>query len=248
MINIEKYKKLTFIALSILLISLISYIFLKYILSIFLPFLASFVTVCMVKRAVSKIRKKTKIPTGVVAFFLSLMILALLTALVVLFTEGIQGFIEGIKNELTKENNIFTVLISKIRELENKLPFLKKLDNENGGIVSIIVELAMDLVKKCSLEITSFVTVIPKSLLTSLVTIISLFYFAKDYDRINNLVKRILPEKAYHVSVFLKNNAIDILGKYIFVTLLFYICTAFCRLFSVKYQISIANCTCNKHT
>ena len=214
MINIEKYKKLILTALCILLILLVAYVFIKYVLSIFLPFLISFVTVCVAKKGIGKISKKTKIPSGVVVFFLSFIILALIVAFCVGFIDGIQALIEGAKSELAKENNIFTILIGKIRELEKKLPFLKKLDNENGGIIAIIAELTKELVKKCSLEITTFVTVIPKVVLTSLVTVISLFYFAKDYDRINILAKKKLPKKAYNVSVFLKNNAINILGKY----------------------------------
>ena len=191
------------------------YILLKYMLAILLPFMISFVIVCSLKKTVGRISEKTKIPSPVIIFLLSVAVLAVIGVFIIVIVEGLQAVMEMVAKELSRENNIFEMLIIKIRELENKIPLLKKLDNTNGGIVSIFAEIVGDLVKKCSVEITRLVADLPKFLFTTFVTVMSLFYFTKDYERLKGYARTYLPKKVYDVSVFLKNNVIKILSKYV---------------------------------
>ena len=214
MIEIEKYKKFIYISLSVIIGIILIYTLIKYIVLVALPFAFAFFIVASLKNTVNKISKKTKFPQIIIVIILSIIVLLLVTAVIILFVNSIENIIDTFKNELSKENNIFELLILKIRELERKLPFLKKLDNANGGIVSIFAEIVGDVVKKCSLEITMLVAKIPKLILTTFVTIMALFYFTKDYDKIKLLSKKYLPKKVYDVSNFLKNNMINILTKY----------------------------------
>lgn len=224
-IEIEKYKKFIYISLSVILGIILAYALVKYIILIAVPFIFAFFTVASLKNTVNKISKKTKIPQIIIVILLSIIVLSIVTAIIIFFAGSIEDIIEMFKIELSKENNVFEILISKIREVEARLPFLKKLDNTNGGIVSIFAEIVGDVVKKCSLEITMLVTNIPKLILTAFVTIMALFYFTKDYDKIKELSIKYLPKKAYRVSAFMKNNIINVLTKYLKSYLLLFVLT-----------------------
>ena len=214
MISIEKYKKIIYIFLSAVIGAIIAYALIKYVVSIFLPFIVAIVTVCLLRKVVGKINKKTKIPSPVVVFLLSVIILALITLALIMLFVGIQSLVELLIDEISKDNNIFTMLIEKINIIEERFPFLKRLDEGQGGVVSLLADFVGDLAKKCSMEITLFLTKLPNIILTTLVTVISLFYFAKDYDNISAYLSKHLPKKAYHVVAILKNNMLNILSKY----------------------------------
>ena len=235
----EKYKRVGFSVLLLGLLLCLIYILIKYVLVITLPFVIAFIIVCSFRKIVVRINKKTKIPQPVVVFVLSLLTLGALIVVLATLAYGFQGLIEALKQELAKENNIFTTIMTKIQELEGKSPFLKKLDKD-GQILPIFDSLLGDLLKKCSLVITSFFAKLPSIILTTIITVMALFYLSKDYDRLNSRFKQFLPKKAYCVSVILKNNLISIFGKYL--KSYFFLCiVTFAQLFSGFLILNVSN-------
>lgn len=219
----EKYKKLAFGGLCVVILIILGYIFFKYVFELILPFVISFLLVAMARPLINKISAKTRIKKPIVSIFVISMIL--LTAVFVLgiilsiTIEQIADITTKMIAGLSGESNYLSPFFNLAEYVKDNLPFLERLFLGNEEIYSLAVETALDFVKAFSQKITSMVANIiaflPSIAITTIVLFLSTFYFAKDYDEIGNKIYHALPPRLGKIALIFKNDVLLVVTKYI---------------------------------
>lgn len=219
----EKYKKITFIGISVAILVLIGYLFLKYALDIFLPFIIAFLIVAMARPIINKIARHTKISKPIVSIFVLSMLLvfsALVLGVILTITiEQVGNIAEGIIEGLSREENFVLVIFNSIDKLTERLPFLNNLLGSEESVYNLVIEMLLDGAKSLSARLTNYlakmITALPSIVVTLIVFTLALFYFAKDYDKIGNRIIKLLPKRAGNIALIFKNDVLLVVSKYL---------------------------------
>lgn len=219
----EKYKKITFIGISVAILVLIGYLFLKYALDIFLPFIIAFLIVAMARPIINKIANHTKISKPIVSIFVLSMLLvfsALVLGVILTITiEQVGNIAEGIIEGLSREENFVLVIFNSIDKLTERLPFLNNLLGSEESVYNLVIEMMLDGAKSLSARLTNYlakmITALPSIIVTLIVLALALFYFAKDYDKIGNRIIKLLPKRAGNIALIFKNDVLLVVSKYL---------------------------------
>ena len=219
----EKYKKITFIGISVAILVLIGYLFLKYALVIFLPFIIAFLIVAMARPIINKIANHTKISKPIVSIFVLSMLLvfsALVLGVILTITiEQVGNIAEGIIEGLSREENFVLVIFNSIDKLTERLPFLNNLLGSEESVYNLVIEMLLDGAKSMSARLTNYlakmITALPSIVVTLIVFTLALFYFAKDYDKIGNRIIKLLPKRAGNIALIFKNDVLLVVSKYL---------------------------------
>lgn len=219
----EKYKKITFIGISVAILVLIGYLFLKYALDIFLPFIIAFLIVAMARPIINKIANHTKISKPIVSIFVLSMLLvfsALVLGVILTITiEQVGNIAEGIIEGLSREENFVLVIFNSIDKLTERLPFLNNLLGSEESVYNLVIEMMLDGAKSLSARLTNYlakmITALPSIVVTLIVLALALFYFAKDYDKIGNRIIKLLPKRAGNIALIFKNDVLLVVSKYL---------------------------------
>lgn len=219
----EKYKKITFIGISVAILVLIGYLFLKYALDIFLPFIIAFLIVAMARPIINKIANHTKISKPIVSIFVLSMLLvfsALVLGVILTITiEQVGNIAEGIIEGLSREENFVLVIFNSIDKLTERLPFLNNLLGSEESVYNLVIEMLLDGAKSLSARLTNYlakmITALPSIVVTLIVFTLALFYFAKDYDKIGNRIIKLLPKRAGNIALIFKNDVLLVVSKYL---------------------------------
>lgn len=244
----EKYKKATYILASILLGVGVVYLFMKLALGIVLPFAIAFLVVALSRPAIKMLKSKTKLPVSVIAvivvLFFSIIFMLLVALLISVVAQELGNIVDGLINNLSQEKNVITMLFDFVRGIEEKLPFLKNLTGNDQGIVQMVQEVAIDGIKSLSLSITNIVANLIKNLpeiaLCTIVLTLSIFYFAKDYEKISEKIEGLIPKKLHRVALIFKNDTLGAIRKYLQAYILLFFIT-FALLFSAFLILGIEN-------
>lgn len=242
----EKYKRLIYLFLVTVIGILLIFLFLKYILGILLPFLISFLVVSMVRPLIDKICTKTRASRGFVTIFILFLVMAFLITGLVLLTVAVANQIgnifDGIVESLSKEDNVVLRFLDIIEGLEEKMPVLNKFTSTS--IRTLVADMITEGVKSLSIGITtkiaSFIAALPQITLTIIVIFLSLFYFAKDYDKIGKRLMECMPASIAQKAPRIKNDIILVVSKFVKSYLLLMFLT-FAMLFSGFLILGIEN-------
>lgn len=219
----EKYKKLAFVAISVAILVLLGYLFVKYTFGIFLPFLIAFLIVAMARPIINKICKKTSLSKPIVSIFVLVVLLVSMVASVALLSiitaEQIGNITQDLINNLSSEENYVSTIFDLIERLENKLPFINDILGDDEAVYNLAIDMLTNGAKSLSLKLTSFlagaIAALPNLIVTLIVLVLSLFYFAKDYDKIGNMIIARLPRRVGNIALIFKNDVLDVVTKYI---------------------------------
>lgn len=244
----EKYKKVTYILASILLGCLVIYLFMKFAIGVILPFIIAFLVVALSRPAIKMLQSKTRLPVSLIAIivvlFFCILLLLLASLLVSVVAKEIGNIINDLISNLSQEKNFITMIFDFITEIEGKLPFLKSLTGNDQGIMQMVQEVVTDGIKGLSVSLTTFITGIIKNMpeiaLSTIVLTLSIFYFAKDYEKISRWLEGLIPKKLHRVSLIFKNDTINAIKRYIYAYLLLLLIT-FTILFSSFLILGIEN-------
>ena len=220
----EKYKKITYIGISAVLILGASYLFFKYALSIILPFLLSFSVALISRPIINRLCKNTRMNRSLVSVTVMFLILFLFSYLVFIASSAaitqLGNIINSVSIHLEKEENFITEFFRIIDSLKLRFPFLDS--NILGGeesVYSIAVGMLSSGIKDMGGRLTSFLASIVASLpgifITAGVVILSLFYFSKDYDKICLYVRGMIPSSSHGVIMDVKNDILSVLAKFL---------------------------------
>lgn len=218
----------------------LTYLFLKYCFSMFLPFMVAFFIAIIVQRPTNFLTRKTKIKKGITATILVLLVYLIVVALISLIgvklVDGIKSLIAFIQGKLTDiptliENiknwslNTIGFLPDSLEEKATKsmVPFFDALKEKSATeIAGFIMDKASNG-EKFSLSslstplsgLWSTAKQIPSAFVAVMITIVSSCFMAVDYDRLVKFIKgQISPENEKKLSAT-KRIVLKSLGKLI---------------------------------
>ncbi len=219
----EKYKKIAFCGLCVVVLLILGWIFFKYVFEITLPFLVAFLVVALARPKINFLAKRTRVPKPIVSLFVIFMI-----ALTGAFLVGVIGTItviqvvniaEGLIEGMSGDDGYINDFFSLIDSLEEKAPFIRSFLKDDQSLSSIISEMLLDSAKNLSTQITELlgrlISAIPNIAVTLIVVSLSIFYFAKDYDKIGNHVFNFLPKRVGNIVLIFKNDVLHVVSKYL---------------------------------
>lgn len=220
----EKYRKIAYIGASIVVVSALIYIFLKYALPILLPFgIALFIAVIS-RPLIDRICRNTRLKKSIVSVVTMFLLLFIIAYIVFIATSAaitqLGNLLNEISSHLSKEDNYITNILSLIESLKIKFPFLNNsILGSEDTVYSMAVEMISEGIKGYSLKITSYlanlIASLPSLVITAVVIILSLFYFSKDYDSIAKYLREALPTGIKEKMKIVKRDVMGITLKYL---------------------------------
>jgi len=201
--SLEKYIKYAIIIAG----TVLTLFLLPYALNLFLPFILAFVVAVMCQKPLKYLSGKG-MSRGIGS---ALLVTALVSVLIFfIFFLGYQLTLR-IKSFLSSLPDIIAQAKSSFSFLCEKLPILKNYS---------LTDLTKNLFPNVSTKVFSFMSVLPSALMFSIMFILSLFFFIKDYKKVTAFIKEALPPKVIKKILYIKNTVFDTFFSYIRVQLI----------------------------
>ena len=211
--NYEKIKKYTYLVVLVIGALLLSYLFFKYILIYTLPFLIGWFLAFAIRPPSAFIAKKLKMkPKAVRLIFTILVFVAIfgLSALVIwLLSREVWELIAGIG----RGDSSFDEFISGLTSPDGL--FGRLFGNFSSYVADALYSVFSSMLNSFGSIVSGAVSIIPKSLLFIVITVIASAYFAVGLEEVNAAVKRLLPKKVSAVLVRIKDGFLSTLLKYL---------------------------------
>ena len=244
----DKLKKITYIGVCIAVYLALGYAFLKYALGIILPFAISFGIVAVSRPLVDKISSHTKMPKSIISLLVTGAILALGIYGIILASgvilEQMGSLLAMLTEHLSSEDNYVAKGLTLIEGLLDKFPFLKSNISDGTSVYTVVLEMAKNALNELSTGITAlvgaFVASLPKTVVTAVVILLSLFYFSKDYPKITKTFYEHLPTPIKNHLPRLKKDICFVLLSYLRSYLLLLFIT-FAEVFSGLLILGVEN-------
>lgn len=205
--NSEKLRTFSYFTVCAIGLTLLLYVFFKYVFFLILPFLIAVVIAYIMGRPAAALHRGTGIPVRIWR-----LLLTVLATLAVLGTLGVGIWRLSVELwELLSGDggDRLSEMISDITGIGGVLGELGE------GLGEAIYTLAMSFVETLGGFLSSFIGGIPRALLFLLITVISAVYFALDLDRIVAFFRDFLPPRVTKTLVRLRNSFFSTLGKYV---------------------------------
>jgi len=212
----EPYKRIAVILFYIIVALAAAYLFFKYLFEILLPFIIAYVIAAMLQPAVRFLCKHAKVPKKLSVLVLVLVVTTLIfllcymilnrvyTELTVL-SQNVKGFIDYVRNDKEYAKSLIDKIDSIIPFVDMRDRLSRIWENLDKEMETWLLSVANDLSGSVLPILGGIISFVPNALLVIAVVIISTYYFAVDFNRINGFIIAQLPEKAANgVRVFKK--------------------------------------------
>lgn len=222
----EPYKKIAIILFYIAVAFAGAYIFFKYLLSLLAPFIIAYIFAAMLQPAVRFLCKHAKVPKK-----LSVLVLVLVATTVIgvlcyfaidrIYTEltillqNVMNFIDHVRNDETYAKHLIEKISSVIPFVDMRERLVTMWENFDKELEAALLTLADKLSSSVLPVLSSVITFVPNALLTMLVVILSTYYFACDYKKINNFALAQLPQKAAKGVLVFKEEFVGTIAKFL---------------------------------
>ena len=210
----DKITRFSIISVGILSFCIILVVFTCKIFPVILPFVIAWLLAAATARPARQLAEKIKAPVRIIRLITAVVVTLFFFSAIAFFVWQATAALWGFLSDMVRENRLYellnTLLSSDVPIFGDLLP--KELGSKIGEAIGELVSGCLDLLAD---GITSFAGVVPQIFLFILVTLISLVYFALDYDKINAFLISLMPEKTAAWLIRIKNNIINILKKYI---------------------------------
>ena len=210
--NTEKLRKYAYIMILSAGVLLFAFLFFKYLFSALVPFLVAWGVAFLVRRPAEFLHKKTGIARGllrviITVFFVALILGGVSVAVWLLSRELWRFFSElGTAEEFANLLSDFVGSAGAFGEIFGEF-------SEKVG--EAVYELVLTLVRSLGNALSGIVGAVPRAVISVLITVIAAVYFALDLERVNSLVKRLLPKKIFSALVSFKNGFFKMGLKYL---------------------------------
>ncbi len=211
----DKITRFALISVGILSSIILIYLFVDNLLPVILPFAIAWLVAAITVSPSRKIADKTKLPERIIRLVLSILIALTFFASVGLLVWKGATSIWNFLTDLDEGNKLYDIISGLLSSdaplLGGFLPdeFATKISSAVGEIISNCLTMLAE-------GITSLGLMLPQFFFFIVVTLISLVYFALDYDKITAFLKSFLPQKLISGLQKVKNTSIYIIKKYIF--------------------------------
>jgi sporulation integral membrane protein YtvI len=222
----EPYKRIAVILFYIVVGLAAAYIFFKYLFELFLPFIIAYMIAAMLQPAVRFLCKHAKVPKKLSVLVLVLVVttfIFLLCYLIIdrIYTEltvlsqNVKGFIDYVRNDKEYAKTLIDKINSAIPFVDMRDRLSKIWENLDNEMEKWLLSVANDLSGSVLPILGGIIAFVPNALLVIAVVIISTYYFAVDYKRINSFIIAQLPEKAANGVRIFKQEFIGTIIKFL---------------------------------
>ncbi|MBR5322638.1 MAG: sporulation integral membrane protein YtvI [Clostridia bacterium] len=219
----EKYKKILVLSFYIFVGGLLVFLFFKYLLKLFLPFIVAWIVALCIRPLAEILHNRTHISKKVISIFLVVLLLFIIGAFLFFVIDKLLFEFRGIVQYVNKNSELWISDILKyVNTVLAKIPFLKTFGSEEemlnsfGGVAKNILTDASANVPEM---LTRVITILPNLLFVSLVLIMASYYFCADYEEINSYIFSRFSDKTKHnisrIRVKLKQAALRVLKGYL---------------------------------
>ena len=210
----DKLTRYAVISVGILSAAIIFVCLIKYILPVLLPFFISFVVVSLTVSPAKALSVRIKAPERVIRLVMSLMIALIFAASAVFMIWRTSAALWSLLANMGEGDGLYGLLSSM---MSSDLPIIGRLLPEEmaSQISHALGSLISEGLTLLAGWLTSLVAGLPQTFLFILVTLISLTYFALDYDKIRDFAKSCLPNRWICFVSRCKNSIINVLKKYV---------------------------------
>ena len=210
----EKFLNFATLSLGILSGGILIFVAVKYVLPVLSPFIIAWLVATVTRKPAKRLSESLKIPERVLRLMMSLFItfiaiLAIGTALWQV-TSAVWRFL----SDIGEGNRLYELLMSL---LSPERPILGDILPEELAlkIGETLGSFLTTLLSSLASGVTAIAGAIPQVFLFIVVTLISLVYFALDYDRIGGFISSLLPKKASGAFSRVADGTLSVLGKYL---------------------------------
>ncbi len=198
------YKRVIVVTFYLLLAAVLTFVFFKYLLRCVLPFAAAFVIAYSLRPVIAFMCEKLKMPRFVSVLLCATVIIGAVLLLIYLIFSRALSEAAGLMKYLSAENimlavsniseSVKGVLIRVFPSMTEEIQVRINSLAENLDAVAIsAAERVLPYIGRGAVNLVSF---LPQALLFAGVTVLSLFYFGCDYERITSFLKLQLSDKA----------------------------------------------------
>lgn len=186
----------------------------KYVVPVLSPFIIAWLIATVTDSPARRLAGKIKAPERIIRLFFSLLTVFLAASVVTLIIWQTTSAVWRFLTDFGEGNRLYDLISSLF---SRGLPVFG--DNFPAELAARIREAIGAILSSALSALASVVTAvaraIPHAFLFLVVTVISLIYFALDYDRISRFVSSLLPERAANTVERLRGGIITVIGKYI---------------------------------
>lgn len=212
--NREKIEQIALLLLGIVCGGILLVVFLRYILPVILPFIIAWLVAFTVREPAKKLNAITHIPSKVLRPALAILFTLLVFSVVGILVWQLASFLWRFASDVSESGALYMILDT----LANpSLPLPDGINAEGLGqsIRDGIEKLLSSVISTLGNLIADIAAFVPKSFLFVIITVISLVYFSVDLERINSVIKRLLPQKIGRVVSDTRRRLFTVIGKYV---------------------------------
>lgn len=193
------------------------FLFFKYILSLFLPFILAFVIAFFLNYPIKLLHKRTHIPKGILSAFLITLLTALLGFCIFLLVNRIVSELGDLLKSLGENagryvSEFFTLLDS----FAEKLPFINAIGADlSETVTEVVKDMLTTITSKIPPIIADIIAMLPHILLFTVVIILSSYYFCADFENIKQWLFSLLPTSVGNSLLNLKRRITNTGLKYL---------------------------------
>jgi sporulation integral membrane protein YtvI len=213
--NTEKIRKYAYLTVCGFGIAALAFVFVRYVLSLLLPFAVAFLLSYLLRRPAEGIAKRLHISKRFCRMTFSLLSLLSLFVGIGLLLYAAMGEAWRFVSELSESGELNSMLSAILRFPHGLLGSSEIAAAWEEKIASTIGAATSSFVSSVLSSMTSAARAVPRILLFLLVSVVSVLYISWDLERVVALLKRVLPRAAReHVSAF-KNGFLKTLIGYL---------------------------------
>ena len=206
----RKYTELAACLFCIIAVAILVWLIFEYAIGIVIPFIIAFCVGVPIYKLSCAICTRSQTARKLCAFVLVVVLLALLGAVVFwafnrLMTE-VEELIKWLGENDESVGGVVGVVFGYVSDVSSKIPFIEALENIEGledlrvtideGISGMIGDFVSGVTSSIPSRALSIIKGAPKIIITVLVTILSCFYFAMDYDGLKSGILNTVSERS----------------------------------------------------
>ena len=211
--NNERIKNALNITLLIAVSGLLGLIFLDYILPVLLPFIISYVAAYLSNRPAAYLEEKTKLPKRYLRMVISILSLLLIFCLVFIIVKQSGIALWELASRLLEGDNIRSFIESVLEPIEATFGSIIPAELTEG-VVDSLKSLFSAVISSIGSFVTGLAILLPKVFLFLVITVISLVYFAIDFEGIHERVGNMLPANVRKKLSDMRRRFLDVGIKY----------------------------------
>jgi predicted PurR-regulated permease PerM len=211
----EKLQEITYFVIASLGITAFAFIFIRYLLVLIMPFLIGWLAAFVSRAPAMKLMKRSRVPARIWRLIIALVVIAAGVSLVFLLGRFTVGELWNLLSKLGEGDSLSGIINGITEQMLGIFGRLSLPPELEASVKEALSGVISSVLSSLGGFLTGVVAAIPRILLFIGITLIVTVYFSLDLDKINAVVKKILPNRAVNLLVRIRNGALSVLIKYL---------------------------------